>query len=92
MPEARSLVEGFRLVEQKLMGALERAGLEVIAADGAAFDPERHEAVLTVPAETAQEDGRVAQVLSRGYRFRDRLLRPARVQVKRYAPREPDSS
>lgn len=85
-PEARSVLEGVRLVHEKLATALERVGLETIPTDGERFDPEWHEAVMTVPAETPQEDGRIVQELSRGYRFGDRLLRPARVQVKRYAP------
>lgn len=85
-PEARSVLEGVRLVQEKLTGALARLGLEVIEAEGERFDPERHEAVLTVPAETPEEDGRIVQALTRGYRFGDRLLRPAQVQVKRYEP------
>lgn len=85
-PEARPVLDGVELVHDKLMSALSRLGLEPIDAEGARFDPEWHEAVLTVPAETADEDGRVVQVLARGYRFGGRLLRPARVTVKRYAP------
>jgi molecular chaperone GrpE len=85
-PEARPLLDGVRLVHDKLLSALSRLGLEPIDAEGARFDPEWHEAVLTVPAETPDEDGRVVQVLARGYRFGGRLLRPARVTVKRYAP------
>lgn len=91
-PEARSVLEGFRLVHEKLMTALARAGLETIATDGERFDPERHEAVLTVPAESSQEEGRIVQELSRGYRFGERLLRPARVQVKRYTPTDEGSA
>lgn len=90
-PEARSVIEGFRLVQQKLTAALERAGLEVISVEGTPFDPELHDAVLTVPAEEPEEHGQVAQELSRGYRFLDRMLRPARVQVKKYGPSEPES-
>lgn len=85
-PEARSVLDGVRLVHDKLRSALERIGLEVVEPEGERFDPERHEAVLTVPAETAEEDGRVVQALARGYRFGDRLLRAAKVQVKKYDP------
>ncbi|MBI4512875.1 MAG: nucleotide exchange factor GrpE [Gemmatimonadetes bacterium] len=91
-PEARAVVEGVRLVQEKLKTVLERMGLEVIAAEGEPFDPELHEALVTTPAESPEEDGKVALELSRGYRFRDRVLRPARVQVKRYAPDEGEAA
>lgn len=91
-PEARSVVEGFRLVHEKLTAALESIGLERVVTDGERFDPERHEAVSTVPARSANEDGRIVQELSPGYRFGERLLRAARVQVMRYVPEEERSS
>lgn len=91
-PEARTVVEGVRLVQEKLKTVLERMGLELIAAEGEPFDPELHEALVTTPAESPEEDGKVALELSRGYRFRDRVLRPARVQVKRYAPDEGEAA
>lgn len=91
-PEARSVVEGFRLVHEKLTAALESLGLQRVETDGGRFDPERHEAVSTVPARHANEDGRILQEVSPGYRFGDRLLRPARVQVMRYVPEEERSS
>jgi molecular chaperone GrpE len=54
-------------------------GLEEIETNGA-FDPHVHEALLTQPAEEA-EPGSVLQVLQKGYRLGDRVLRPARVVV-----------
>jgi molecular chaperone GrpE len=73
------LVDGVRLVQQALRQALEREGLAEIEADGK-FDPHVHEALLAQPAEDA-EQGDVLQVLQRGYRLGDRVLRPARVIV-----------
>jgi molecular chaperone GrpE len=73
------LVDGVRLVQQALRQALEREGLAEIEADGK-FDPHVHEALLTQPAEGAEE-GDVVQVLQKGYRLGDRVLRPARVIV-----------
>jgi molecular chaperone GrpE len=73
------LVDGVRLVQQALRQALEREGLAEIEADGK-FDPYVHEALLAQPAEDA-EQGDVLQVLQRGYRLGDRVLRPARVIV-----------
>jgi molecular chaperone GrpE len=74
-----TVVEGVRLVQRALVDALSREGLEEIAADGA-FDPHVHEALLAQPAEDA-ESGDVLQVVQKGYRLGDRVLRPARVVV-----------
>lgn len=72
------LEEGVRLVHRQLADALRREGLEEIAADGK-FDPHVHEALLSQPAEA--EEGTVLEVLQKGYRLGDRVLRPARVIV-----------
>jgi molecular chaperone GrpE len=60
--------------------ALIDVGVEPIVSIGASFDPELHEAVDMAPAD-AENDGRVLAEYARGYRFGDKLLRPARVQV-----------
>ena len=74
-----SLVEGVRLVQRALQASLEREGLAEIETDGA-FDPHVHEALLAQPGEGA-EPGSVLQVVQKGYRLGDRVLRPARVVV-----------
>jgi molecular chaperone GrpE len=66
-------------VQQALRQALEREGLAEIEADGK-FDPHVHEALLAQPAPDL-EQGDVLQVLQKGYRLGDRVLRPARVIV-----------
>lgn len=81
---AEQLLEGTQLVERKFLRALEGAGLEPVEAEGERFDPNVHEALTTVPAESAEEDDQVADVFQKGYRFKGQLLRPARVRVKRY--------
>jgi molecular chaperone GrpE len=68
-----------RLVQRALQAALEREGLAPIEADGP-FDPHIHEALLTQPGEGV-EPGSVLQVVQKGYRLGDRVLRPARVVV-----------
>lgn len=60
--------------------ALLSVGVEAVPSVGEKFDPELHEAVDTVRAD-AEDDGRVTAEYSPGYRFGERLLRPARVQV-----------
>ena len=77
--EEAKLEEGVRLVHRSLLGLVERHGLSEIETEGA-FDPHVHEALLTQPAESAEE-GSVLQVLQKGYRLGDKVLRPARVIV-----------
>jgi molecular chaperone GrpE len=77
--EEAKLEEGVELVHRSLSSLLARHGLTEIETDGA-FDPHVHEALLTQPADGA-EDGSVLQVLQKGYRLGDRVLRPARVIV-----------
>ena len=81
---AQSVMEGTQLVERKLLRALESAGVEEVQAEGQAFDPAVHEALMTVPAESREEDHTVADVFQKGYRLKGTLLRPARVRVKRF--------
>jgi len=76
--EEAKLEEGVRLVHRELAAALSREGLEEIPTDGR-FDPHVHEALLTQPSE--QEDGAILEVLQKGYRLGDRVLRPARVVI-----------
>jgi molecular chaperone GrpE len=73
------LEEGVRLVHRALADVLARAGLSEIETGGA-FDPHVHEALLTQPVEGA-DPGAVVEVLQKGYRLGDRVLRPARVVV-----------
>ncbi len=80
-----ALLEGVNLVERKLFKALESAGLELIDPAGQQFDPTQHEALLTGPAESEEDDHTVGQVLQPGYSFRGLLLRPARVEVRKHA-------
>jgi molecular chaperone GrpE len=77
--EEAKLEEGVRLVHRALLGLVERHGLSEIEAEGA-FDPHVHEALLAQPGEGA-EQGAVLQVLQKGYRLGDKVLRPARVIV-----------
>jgi molecular chaperone GrpE len=76
--EEVKLEEGVRLVHRQLASALEREGLAEIETDGK-FDPHVHEALLSQPSEA--EEGSVIEVLQKGYRLGDRVLRPARVVV-----------
>ena len=86
---AESLHEGVGLVERKLLKVLEGVGLERVDPSGQPFDPNAHEAVMTTPAPSAEQDGSVAMVFQAGYRLGGVLLRPARVSVFAYVEPAP---
>jgi molecular chaperone GrpE len=79
--EARQspIYSGMVLVQKQLNDLLEENGLHVIEAEGKKFDPNLHEAIAHEPGEASE--GTVIRQARRGYRFKDRLLRPARVVV-----------
>ena len=72
--------KGFELIERQLRDILAKQGLERIDAVGKAFDPFLHHAVERVESEQ-HPDGTVLGVLQTGYKFHDRVLRPAMVRV-----------
>jgi molecular chaperone GrpE len=78
--EEAKLEDGVRLVHRALEDVLRKEGLAEIETDGA-FDPHVHEALLAQPGGDEAESGHVLQVLQKGYRLGDRVLRPARVIV-----------
>ncbi len=74
-------VEGIAAIDRKLRQLLESEGVSPIeAVPGTPFDPRQHEAVASIPG-TGHPDGSIAGELRRGYRLRDRVLRPALVAV-----------
>ena len=77
--EEAKLEDGVRLIHQSFSQALRRQGLEEIETDGK-FDPHVHEALLSQPDDES-ESGAILDVLQKGYRLGDRVLRPARVIV-----------
>jgi molecular chaperone GrpE len=77
--EEAQLEDGVRLVHRSLASLLERHGVQQIPTDGK-FDPHVHEALLAQPSEDA-ETGAVIDVVQKGYKIGDRVVRPARVIV-----------
>ena len=77
---ASTIVDGLELVHRQLLDAFAKHGIEPIAALGQAFDPNQHEALMQQP--TAEHpEGTVVSELGKGYRLRDRVLRPTKVAV-----------
>jgi molecular chaperone GrpE len=78
--EEHTLTRGIRLVQEQMLAALRRAGIESFSPKGEPFDPHLHEAVATTPVEGA-ESGTVVEVYQAGYRLGDDVLRAAKVVV-----------
>jgi molecular chaperone GrpE len=73
---------GIELIDKQFHDVLAKLGVEPVPAEGAPFDPNVHQAIQMVDTEEA-EDNHVIDELQRGYRLKDRLLRPAMVRVAR---------
>jgi len=74
------LLSGVKGTARSFEQALMNVGVEAVPSIGAEFNPELHEAIDMVETKT-DDDGRITAEYSRGYKFGDKLLRPARVQV-----------
>src|SRR6266496_4755123 len=81
-PEKSEFHVGVELIQKQLQDALAKLGVQAIAAKGQQFDPRLHEAIEMVDTEEA-EDHQVLDELQRGYKLKERLLRPAMVRVAR---------
>src|SRR5919198_2133322 len=78
---ADALLQGVEMVRRQFLSKLEGFGVKRIALEGERFDPLKHEAVSTVPAASADDDGRVVGVIRHGYTIGADVLRPASVAV-----------
>ncbi len=76
----KDLVVGIRMTRKLLFEALQKHGLELVGTEGESFDPAVHEAVGMADVPEVS-DGHVCTLLSKGYKLKDRLLRPAQVVV-----------
>ncbi len=73
----QSCADGIKLIHRKMIAALENQGLSEIQALGESFDPNLHEAALYREG----EKGKVIEVLQKGYKLHDKVIRPAMVVV-----------
>jgi molecular chaperone GrpE len=78
---ADAILQGVEMVRRQFLAKLEGLGVTRIAVDGEPFDPALHEAITTVPAQSASDDGRIVGIVRHGYRIGDDVLRPASVAV-----------
>ena len=75
-----SFREGVELIFAQFKGFLEKEGLVEIEADGESFDPNMHEAMM-LEEDSDLPEGRIVDVFEKGYTFRGKLVRPAKVKV-----------
>ena len=78
---AKAIKTGVEMVEKQLREVLGKLGVEEIEALGKEFDPNLHNAVMQEEAEEGQESGIVKEVLMKGYKTKDRVLRHSMVKV-----------
>jgi molecular chaperone GrpE (heat shock protein) len=74
----------FKSLKEELIEILSREEIDLIETKGALFDPEYQQAVGTEKVDSAAESGKVVLIVRKGFRYRDRLLRPEEVIVTRY--------
>src|SRR5690554_2607086 len=75
-----SFYEGMEMIYRQLMQALSQAGVEEIETEGETFDPNFHQAVMQVE-DDQYESQAIVETLQKGYRLKDRIIRPAMVKV-----------
>lgn len=78
--EIKAWTDGVEMIHLKLKAILEAEGVEAILAEGDTFDPNFHEAI-TYEENEDHQDGQVIEVVQKGYKMGDRVLRPAKVRV-----------
>jgi len=78
--DGEGLKSGVEMVLGNLRETLQRHGIEAVDPKGEKFDPNQHEALSTMPVE-GTEGGTVVEVMQKGYRMGEQLIRPARVVV-----------
>ncbi len=78
-PESKAWIEGFTLIYQSLVALLDKFGVEEITQHDT-FNPTYHEALVQVDSPD-HEAGSIVEVMQKGYRFKDKVLRPAKVSV-----------
>ena len=78
-----ALVQGVEMVRRQFLAKLDTFGVKPIDVANQPFDPNVHEAISSVPAESPEQDGLVVGTVRAGYRIGDDVLRPAAVAVAR---------
>ncbi|WP_062050030.1 nucleotide exchange factor GrpE [Bacillus sp. JCM 19034] len=78
--EAKTILQGMEMIYRQLQDTLSNEGVSAIETEGQSFDPLLHQAVMQVE-EDGFESGQIVEELQKGYKLKDRVLRPAMVKV-----------
>lgn len=78
--QTKSLLQGMEMVHRQLLEALAKEGVEVIEAVGKQFDPNEHQAIMQVE-DSEFESNAVVEEFQKGYKLKDRVIRPSMVKV-----------
>lgn len=78
--EIKSLLKGVEMVYEGLLNVLKSEGVELIETENAQFDPNYHHAVMQ-EEDSEKESGEILDTLQKGYKLKDRVIRPAMVKV-----------
>jgi molecular chaperone GrpE len=79
--ESTEFYSGVEMIYKQLLKLLSDQGIEEISAEGEEFNPEFHEAIMKVDAENEDEEGKVVEVIQKGFILDERVIRPAMVKV-----------
>jgi molecular chaperone GrpE len=78
--QVKSLHQGMEMVYRQLVSALNNEGVEEIKAEGSEFDPHLHQAIMQIESKDYKTN-EIVEVLQKGYKLKDRVIRPALVKV-----------
>ena len=81
-PEFIKFIEGFKILYTHLLDVLKKYGVEEIPSTGVIFDPNLHEALM-VGEESDKEDNIILETFLKGYKLKERIIRPAKVKVNK---------
>ena len=79
--DAKSILKGVEMVQRQFVSVLDGLGVSIIKAEGEKFDPALHDAAGTEQVDDPDLDGKVITERMKGYRTKERVLRPAQVTV-----------
>ena len=76
--------KGVEYIYTQMNNIFEEYGVKPVGEVGESFDPSMHESIEMVPTDKKQDDHKVSQVVQKGYKLGDRIIRPARVNIFEY--------
>lgn len=79
--DSNAVKEGMELIYNKFIKFLEQNGVKVMETNGQEFDPDRHEAITTLPVDDEEKKNKIVDTVSKGYTLNDKVLRHAKVVV-----------